>query len=438
MALGAVRNLPQGGTGYNGAAALVPGHIIISPKAAGVSAGNNAIYTAEAFDEYNHSMGDVTTTANFTVQNGAGGNWTGSAYSSQYAGVWTITASYKGKTDAAVLKVNAARATTFVFSPISSPQPARTPFPVTITAVDRFGNTAESFSNTASICTHAGILPDITGAFSEGVWTGMVVIADVCPNDSITATQGGIVGFSNHFDVVSAVPELSRIAITPKTAEVSTGTRISYTAEAFDQFNRTLGNITIASSFTIQNGAAGNWNGNTYSSQNPGVWIVTASYGGKTDNATLTVVPLPPVVLPAGDAPLAEIAPKAPVSNLTIDFLGRITTVPISSDGRILDDVVAKDPQGLQTLEIARGNKVTDASGNVVKTITVRETPPPAQPREFGHYRGGIRSETFRHEIRTGDKDYFVLSSREPASERRLDQVIVLQRTRRVARLENR
>ena len=48
-------------------------HIVISPDTASVTAGDTQTYTAEAFDQQNTSMGDVTSDTTFSIESGAGG-----------------------------------------------------------------------------------------------------------------------------------------------------------------------------------------------------------------------------------------------------------------------------------------------------------------------------------------------------------------------------
>jgi uncharacterized repeat protein (TIGR01451 family) len=57
----------------------------------------------------------------------------------------------------------------------------------------------------------------------------------------------------------------------------------------------------------------------------------------------------------------------------TVDFLGKITRVPASADGRPLEDVVAYSPDNFHLLEIEAGTGATDSEGNAVTYITIRK-----------------------------------------------------------------
>ncbi len=74
-------------TTWNVGAAATTDHIVISPVAASVIAGDNVTYTVEAFDMYNNSLGDVTSGTILSIEAGAGGSWSANVHISQYAGL---------------------------------------------------------------------------------------------------------------------------------------------------------------------------------------------------------------------------------------------------------------------------------------------------------------------------------------------------------------
>ncbi|OQX87466.1 hypothetical protein B6D60_03835, partial [candidate division KSB1 bacterium 4484_87] len=90
---------------------------------------------------------------------------------------------------------------TFNFNSIAN-QTAGSGFAITITAVDNYGNTVETFNSAASLSDLSGsVSPTTTTNFSSGVWSGTVVINQSYQNDNITATYQNIAGSSNNFDV---------------------------------------------------------------------------------------------------------------------------------------------------------------------------------------------------------------------------------------------
>ncbi len=74
----------------------------ISPTTA--TAGSTITGTATAFDSLNNSLGTVT--ASWAAEPEAGGSWLGNLYNSQHVGTWNITATYSGRTDSTLLRVN--------------------------------------------------------------------------------------------------------------------------------------------------------------------------------------------------------------------------------------------------------------------------------------------------------------------------------------------
>ncbi|MBN1349006.1 hypothetical protein JXJ21_06330 [candidate division KSB1 bacterium] len=93
----------------------------------------------------------------------------------------------------------------FQISPIQSPQSAGTPFSITITAVDKYENKVTGFANSAQLSVPGGqIVPDQTGNFNDGVWTGEVVIENTHQDIFILANYKSIIGQSNSFNVEPA------------------------------------------------------------------------------------------------------------------------------------------------------------------------------------------------------------------------------------------
>ena len=98
-------------------------HIAISPYAVTLNAGDQQIFVAIAYDEYNNSLGIVTAQTSWSVPVAAGGSWiqkTGT-YTSQNPGKWTVTAIYDGFKATAALTVNPRTTTP---PPSSSPSPS--------------------------------------------------------------------------------------------------------------------------------------------------------------------------------------------------------------------------------------------------------------------------------------------------------------------------
>lgn len=95
----------------------------------------------------------------------------------------------------------------FTFDTISSPKQVATPFSITITAYDTYNNVKTDYAGTNSLSDTTGTInPTITGAFTNGKWTGMVTINKIGNNVKITTSGGGKIGESNAFNVKAGPP----------------------------------------------------------------------------------------------------------------------------------------------------------------------------------------------------------------------------------------
>jgi len=178
-------------------------HIVVSPDPKTVAAGESVTYTAEAFDAYGNSLGDVTGSTSWSIDAGAGGSWSpANVYHSEKAGTWTVTGTCSGKSDTASLNVNAGVLDHFTFDSISSPQVAGTAFSITITARDAFENTVALYAGVNTLGDSTGtIQPRSTGAFTSGSWTGTATIWKPQDDVVIFTSGDGKSGTSNRFDV---------------------------------------------------------------------------------------------------------------------------------------------------------------------------------------------------------------------------------------------
>jgi hypothetical protein len=79
-------------------------HLTISPLVASVSTGTPQAYSVEAYDPYNNDLGSVTSSAAFKVN---GISISGNSVSEAAAGVYTVSASYGGKSVSTTLTVTA-------------------------------------------------------------------------------------------------------------------------------------------------------------------------------------------------------------------------------------------------------------------------------------------------------------------------------------------
>src|SRR5207248_4598661 len=80
---------------------------------------------------------------------------------------------------------------------------------------------------------------------------------------------------------------LDHIVISPQTATITAGGSQSYTAQAFDAGNNSLGDVTASTTFSIS--PNGSCTGNTCTATVAGAHTVTGNDGGKTSTASLSI-----------------------------------------------------------------------------------------------------------------------------------------------------
>jgi hypothetical protein len=110
----------------------------------------------------------------------------------------------------------------FGFSTIASPQTAGVAFRDTIWAQDAYGNTITEFTQKVDLWDSSNsLLPDSSGSFVNGVWSGFFRVDNVYTNDRIFALGGGEFGQSNLFNVVAS--EVDHFEFDPITGDKTAG-----------------------------------------------------------------------------------------------------------------------------------------------------------------------------------------------------------------------
>ena len=149
-------------------------HIVVSPDTATITAGNTQAYSAEAFDQYDNNLGDVTDDTTFEIEAGAGGSWAANIYTSENAGTWTVTGTYGGKSDTATLTVSpaASHAVTLTADPINIPADGSSTSTITAIVKDQYGNNITNGTDVLFETDHGTFASDtITKQTSDGVAT---------------------------------------------------------------------------------------------------------------------------------------------------------------------------------------------------------------------------------------------------------------------------
>ena len=265
-------------------------HIEISTDTPTITTDDTATFTSAAYDADSNSW-DVTASTNFTIEAGALGSWADNVYTPQKVGTWTVTGNYTDKIDTATLVVEGGPVVYIVLSPADTSITADDTQAYTVEAYDGVG---EHWAVTASANTSYSINATALGSWADNVYTAEIVSP---PGTywTVTATYGGttdtgssVTGTANLTVTVGA---LHHIVISPDTATITADETQAYTAEAFDQHDNTLGDVTANSTafVIVESGHGGSWAANVYTAVKTGTWTVEGSHNGKADTATLTV-----------------------------------------------------------------------------------------------------------------------------------------------------
>src|SRR5205814_3987467 len=80
-------------------------HLALSPASSTINSGGSQAYTAQGRDQYDNSLGDVTSSTTFSIS--PNGSCAGSTCMASATGPHTVTGTNGGKTGTASLQVNA-------------------------------------------------------------------------------------------------------------------------------------------------------------------------------------------------------------------------------------------------------------------------------------------------------------------------------------------
>ena len=174
-------------------------------------------------------------------------------------GYWSFILQVKDNAGASVnssavsVTVNSAPLDYFAFSSVGA-QTAGTPFSVTVTAKDAYGNTITSYTGINTLSVSSGtISPTSTGVFSRGVWTGSVTVTGAGSGVTLFTSGSGVSGTSGSFTVnpgVLAYFTFSNIS-SPQIAYFT----FSVTVTAEDAYGNTVTGYTGTPSLTYSAGS---------------------------------------------------------------------------------------------------------------------------------------------------------------------------------------
>jgi parallel beta-helix repeat protein len=246
-------------------------HLVLTPSSATIATGGSQAYAAEGRDQYDNSLGDVTSTTAFSIA--PNGSCTGATCTAATAGAHTVTGTKSGKTGTASLQVSAGTVDHIVISPATATIPAGGSQSYTAQGFDAVGNPVAD----VTAFTTFSISPN-------GTCVGATCTAAAAGAHTVTGNDSGMTSTATL--TVNAGP-LDHLALSPASASLAAGATQAYTAEGRDQYDNSLGDVTSSTTFSIA--PNGSCTGASCTATSAGAHTVTGTSGGKTGTASLTV-----------------------------------------------------------------------------------------------------------------------------------------------------
>ena len=303
-------------------------HITIAPDPATIVAGATQSYTATGFDAYGNSLGDVTSATTFIID--GGGSCTVANCGANNAGTYTVTGTDTGQSATATLHVGPAGLDHFsVTAPGSAT--AGSAFNVTVAAEDVYGNTVTGYTGIIGFTSSdpGATLPSdytfVSGDSGSHTFTAGVTL--VAAGSHTVAVAGS--GKTGSASVTVAAAAIDHLVISPGSASIVAGATQAYTAEAFDIYGNSRGEVTSSTVFTID--GAGTCSAADCGSNVTGTYTVTGTHLAHTGTATLHVT----------HAALASIVVSPDGTTIQEDTSQPFTAEGFDTYGNTLGDVTA-------------------------------------------------------------------------------------------------
>ena len=238
-------------------------------------------------------------------------------------GTTTISASYKGVTGSTSLTVSTATITSISVSPTARDVPVGTRFGYTAQAIYSDGTSKDI----TALATWLSSSPSVA-AVSDAAGSKGQAAALASGSTTITATWSGVSGNAS-LNVTAAT--LTSIQVTPFTDSVAVGVSVFYRADAVysdgttvDVTGRATWTSSDASVAAVSDAAGSKGRATTIKS---GTTSISASFGGKTGSATLTVT--------TAKLTAIQLTPFKPF--LPVGFGVFVTATAVYDDGSTID-----------------------------------------------------------------------------------------------------
>jgi hypothetical protein len=357
-------------------------HITISPTSATIVSGGSQAYTTTAFDVFNNSRGVVTPSTTFTIS--PNGSCTAATCTATSTGSHTVTGNFSGKTATSSLTVTAPVTPTKLAFTTSAQTLVAGITSNTITVQLQSSTGAPATKSTATTVTLTTTSP--AGSFRDTGDTTTITSIVIPANTSsasfkyrdthagtptITTATSGLTSATQNETVNAGA--LDHIAIAPKTATILAGTSQPYTVTGFDAFNNSRGTIASPTLSITPNGSC---TSASCTASITGAHTVTATSGGKTDTASLTVnaaaldhivITPDPATIGAGGSQVYTSTSYDHFNNVIANVTGS-TTFTISPNGSCSANACTASFIGTHTVTGTSSGKTDTATLNVVQS----------------------------------------------------------------------
>ncbi len=370
------------------------GYINLSVDDSTITADGLATFTVHAYDQYDNDLGDVSGDASFDISEGAGGSFTDNVYNPQWVGEWLVTANYGGHSDSVWIDVSAGATDSLHVeydndSYYADDVGSDDVYPggsIHVYSVyrDQHGNFVSNPAVDWALINKTGGIVDgdlVADVDNKGaLFTGHVVGgADIEADDSEVTETASI-------DVITNDEDYDYITLTVNDSTITADETATFTVEAFDSYDNSLGDVTTESTFTISEGASGSFTDNVYNPDNAGEWTIEANYNGLTDTTGLTVSP--------GTADYIIVTPDN--TTISADDTQTFHAEAYDSHGNDIDEVTDDT-----TFSISMG-----AGGSFTDNVYTAEVS--GEWTVTGEY--GELSDSVSLDVDPGDPSYIVLS----------------------------
>ena len=251
--------------------------ISVSPSTATITAGGSQAYAATAYDQYGNTLGDVTGGTTFAFNGGPA--CSGNVCSTTKAFSWTVVASYGSLGTYVTLNVTPGPAASLVLNPASTSITLGGGQSYNAEAFDQYGNDIGNLASSSSF----SIAPD-------GTCTGISCSPALAGAHTVTATDGAATGTAS---LTATAGPPYRLVVSPAVTTIAAGGSASFSAEAYDQYNNDLGDVTARTTFNLDSATGPACSANVCSSTVAPGHQVVAAYQGIIGYASLNVTPGP-------------------------------------------------------------------------------------------------------------------------------------------------